>query len=172
MELKKVNQILQNTSLGQELNDEELERLIEMGKMETVNTSTILMREGESSDALIVVLEGATEVLKGINKGQPRQVAIHKEGSVLGEMGLFLHRPRKATVRTLTPCKIFVFQREILQNLRQQNDSLVAKIAINLGCVVSQKLERLNDDVVELLNSNGELLTTIESLQNSHCKFL
>ncbi len=170
MELRKVYQILQETSLGQALNNEELQRLGEIGTMKTVDTGSILMREGESSDALIVLLEGETEVLKGFSGQQPRQVAKQEAGSVLGEMGLFLQRPRKATVRTLTPCKIFMFQRETLRELREKNDSLVAKIAINLGSVVSQKLETLNENVVELLNSNEGLLTTIESLQNSHSK--
>ncbi|MDJ0601531.1 MAG: cyclic nucleotide-binding domain-containing protein [Crocosphaera sp.] len=170
MELRKVYQILQDTSLGQDLKKEELQRLAEIGTMKTVDTGTILMREGESSDALIVLLEGETEILKGFSKQQPRQVARQKTGSVVGEMGIFLQRPRKATVRTLTPCKIFVFQRDTLRELREQNDGLVAKIAINLGSVVSQKLETLNENVVELLNSNEQLLTTIESLQNSHSK--
>ncbi|MDJ0730637.1 MAG: cyclic nucleotide-binding domain-containing protein [Crocosphaera sp.] len=170
MELRKVYQILQETSLGQNLKNEELQRLAEIGTMKTVDRGTILMREGETSDALIVLLEGETEVLKGISGQQPRQVAQQKAGSVLGEMGIFLQRPRKATVRTLTPCQIFVFQRETLRELREQNDSLVAKIAINLGQVVSQKLEKLNENVVQLLNSNEDLLTTIESLHNSHSK--
>lgn len=168
MELRKVYQILQQTSLGKDLKDKELQRLAELGKMKTVDTGTILMREGENSDALVILLEGETEVLKGFSGQQPRQVARQKAGSVLGEMGLFLQRPRKATVRTLTPCQIFLFQQETLQELREQNDSLVAKIAINLGSVVSQKLETLNENVVQLLHSNEQLLTTIESLQNSN----
>lgn len=170
MELRKVYQVLQQTSLGKDLNDEELQRLAELGTMKTVDTGTILMSEGENSDALIVLLQGQTEVLKGFSEQQPRQVAKQKAGSVLGEMGLFLQRPRKATVRTLTPCQFFVFQRETLRELREQNDSLVAKIAINLGSVVSQKLETLNENVVQLLNNNEQLLTTVESLQNSRSK--
>lgn len=170
MELRKVYQILQDTSLGQDLKNEELQRLAEIGSMKTVDRGTILMQEGENSDALIVLLEGETEVLKGFSGKQPRQVAKQKTGSVLGEMGIFLQRPRKATVRTLTPCQIFVFQRETLRQLREKNDSLVAKIAINLGSVVSQKLENLNENVVQLLNDNEALLTTVESLDNSQSK--
>ncbi|MDJ0579983.1 cyclic nucleotide-binding domain-containing protein [Crocosphaera sp.] len=170
MELRKVYEILQDTSLGQDLNNEELQRLAEIGTMKTVDTGTILMREGDNSDALIVLLEGETEVLKGFSGQQPRQVAKQKKGSVLGEMGLFLQRPRKATVRTLTPCKVFVFQQGTLGELREKNDILVAKIAMNLGYVVSQKLEILNENVVDLLNNNEKLLTTIESLDNSQSK--
>ncbi|MGK7954548.1 MAG: cyclic nucleotide-binding domain-containing protein [Crocosphaera sp.] len=170
MELTKVYHILQDTSIGQDLTPTELQRLAEIGTMKTVDTGSLLIREGESSNDLIVLLEGETEVLKGFSQQQPRQIAKQKKGSVLGEMGLFLQRPRKATVRTLTPCKIFVFQRETLRELREKNDSLVAKIAINLGAVVSQKLERLNEDVIQLLNGNEQLLTTIESLQTSQSK--
>ena len=43
-----------------------------------------------------------------------------------------------------------MFQRETLRQLREKNDSLVAKIAINLGSVVSQNLENLNENVVQL----------------------
>ena len=89
MELRKVYEILQATSLRQDLNNEELQRLAEIGTMKTVDTGTILMREGENSDALIILLKGETEVLKGFSWQQPRQVAKQKKGSVLGEMGLF-----------------------------------------------------------------------------------
>ena len=89
MELRKVYQILQDTSLGQDLKNEELQRLAEIGSMKTVDRGTILMQEGENSDALIILLNGETEVLKGFAWQQPRQVAKQKKGSVLGEMGLF-----------------------------------------------------------------------------------
>lgn len=170
MELRKVYQILEETSIGKELNDQELQQLAEAGTMKRVETGTILMAEGGSSDELIVLLEGETEVLKGFSQQQPRQIAKQKTGAVLGEMGIFLQRPRKATVRTLTPCQIFVFKRDDLQKLREKNDSLVSKVAINLGQIVSKKLENLNEDVVQLLDGNNDLLTTIESLRNSHSK--
>ena len=170
MELRKVYQILEDTAIGKDLTDTELQQLAEAGAMTRVESGTILMAEGESSDELIVLLEGETEVLKGFSQQQPRQIAKQKTGSVLGEMGIFLQRPRKATVRTLTPCQIFVFKRENLQKLREKHDSLVSKVAINLGQIVSQKLERLNEDVIQLLDGNNHLLTTIESLRNSHSK--
>ena len=170
MELRKVYQILENTSIGKELTDQELQQLAEAGTMKRVEAGTILMSEGASSEELIVLLEGETEVLKGFFQQQPRQMAKQKMGSVLGEMGIFLQRPRKATVRSLTPCQIFVFKQENLQQLREQNDSLVSKVAINLGRIVSQKLETLNEDVIQLLDGNNKLLTTLESLRNSNSK--
>ncbi|MDJ0508173.1 MAG: cyclic nucleotide-binding domain-containing protein [Crocosphaera sp.] len=170
MELRKVYQILENTSIGQELTDQELQQLAEAGTMKKVEAGTVLMSEGEASEELIVLLEGETEVLKGFSQQQTRQIAKQKTGAVLGEMGIFLQRPRKATVRSLTPCQIFVFKRENLEKLREKNDSLVSKVAINLGQVVSKKLEILNEDVVQLLDGNNQLLTTIESLRNSDSK--
>ncbi len=86
MELRKIHQILQSTSIGKELTDRELQRLAEAGTMETVDANTILMRGGEISHTLIVLLEGETEVLKGFSQQKPRQVAKQKSGLVLGEI--------------------------------------------------------------------------------------
>ncbi|MGK7950502.1 MAG: cyclic nucleotide-binding domain-containing protein [Xenococcaceae cyanobacterium] len=158
---------LRETSIAKNLTDEELHRLAQVGTLEEFPTNTTLIREGEKSDVLMVLLEGETEILKTRANQEIQPVAKLNAGSVIGEMGLFLARPRKATVKTLTPCKLLVFQQKKLHELVEKGDSLVSKVAINLGRVISYKLETLNDNVIDLWADYDELLTTIETLKNS-----
>lgn len=167
MKLTNIDGILRETTLGKNLTESELHRLAEVGKWQEVAANTILMSEGDNSDALMVLLAGETEILKSTDARQMRQVTKLNSGAVLGEMGLFLARPRQATVRTLTPCQLLVFQREALHRLVEKGDSLVSKVAINLGQVVSYKLEILNNHVIYLLKDNEALLETIENLKIS-----
>lgn len=170
MVISNFSNILRETSLCKGLNEAELTRLSEAGQIQQVEAETFLMREGEDSQVLFILLQGEVEILKSDANGQQRQVATQSSGAVIGEMGLFLERSRKASVRAVTPCKLFVFKKEKLQQLINQGDSLVAKIAINLGQIVSYKLETFNDEVIKLLSQHDGLLKTIENSKNFESK--
>ncbi|MDJ0513341.1 MAG: cyclic nucleotide-binding domain-containing protein [Methyloceanibacter sp.] len=65
----------------------------------------VLLAEGTTSGHLYVLSAGEVEVLRG-----KTQVAIVDEpGALFGEMSVLLQQPHTATVRTTTPCSLYVF---------------------------------------------------------------
>jgi CRP-like cAMP-binding protein len=69
-----------------------------------VPAGTVLMHEGEASDALYVIVSGEVEV----TGGPGRQVYRRQSGpDYVGEIGLIRGIPRTATVTTLTPCRVW-----------------------------------------------------------------
>jgi CRP/FNR family cyclic AMP-dependent transcriptional regulator len=89
----------------------------EVGEGET------LLVEGETDDALLLVIDGELEVIKG----QPGiRVAEVGEGELLGDMALFGNTGRRtATVRTLRPCRLVLIEQTGLDILRVHGNNIV-----------------------------------------------
>ncbi len=66
----------------------------------------VLLREGERSGRLYVLIDGTVEVLKGdvsVN-------TVSDPGAIFGEMSLLLDAPHVATVRALEPARVHVIE--------------------------------------------------------------
>lgn len=75
------------------------------GRLAEYPAGEVLLPEGTTSGHLFVLKEGVVEVLRG-----DTQVAtVGEPGALFGEMSVLLNRPHTATVRTLTPCALYVF---------------------------------------------------------------
>ena len=76
--------------------------IVRYGKKRVYNPTENLVNEGEKSDCVYIILQGEVEILKKDNSGQMLSIAISKDGSIIGEMGVFLDMKRSATVRAKT----------------------------------------------------------------------
>jgi CRP-like cAMP-binding protein len=69
-----------------------------------VPAGEVILREGERSGALYVLIEGSVEVLKG----DVQVNTVSDPGAIFGEMSVLLDAPHVATVRTLAPSRFRV----------------------------------------------------------------
>lgn len=77
-----------------------------------------IIREGQQADAVHVILQGKVRVLgtvelDGDKKMRPGLSDLG-EGEVFGELCLFDHQPRSASVVALTDCELAVIERDAL----------------------------------------------------------
>lgn len=101
-----VVEFLRRLGLFSVLPEEELRRLVMMGEQVTKEPGEVLIREGDPGDALYVIVEGEFEIVK--LSGSSEVVIAHRgAGEVIGEMSLLDNEPRSATVRALTPGRLF-----------------------------------------------------------------
>jgi CRP/FNR family cyclic AMP-dependent transcriptional regulator len=131
---------------------------------------TIFISEGETSGRLYVLAEGTVEVLRG-----DTQVAIiGKAGSVFGEMSVLLNRPHTATVRAISPIRVFVFADA--ESFLKSNP----EIAFFLGKLLAERLNAATTYLVDLkrqfeghgnhLGMVGEVLETL--IHQQHEEFM
>ncbi len=74
------------------------------GRQETyLPASAVLIREGETTGDLYILVEGELEVLKG----DTVVAVITEPGSILGEMSVLLNQPHTATVRVSTGSTVY-----------------------------------------------------------------
>jgi CRP-like cAMP-binding protein len=112
----------------------------------------VLFREGDESDALLIILEGAVSVSrKGIELAQ---VGKH---AVLGEMTLVDEREaRSATATALEDVKLLKVPSKRVQKLLKADNVAALKVVANLAQVMSKRLAAINEKLVTTLGDKGK----------------
>jgi putative peptide zinc metalloprotease protein len=94
------------------LGTDELEQLRARGSWSRIGPGEAVITEGAAADAFYVVQSGRLEVFEGDHRVRELGAGAH-----FGEIALLLDSPRTATVRTLTPCRIFRLERSAFDDL-------------------------------------------------------
>jgi serine/threonine protein phosphatase PrpC len=107
-----------------------------------VEPDQVIMREGETSDALYAILKGHIEVERG-----GTSIRVLQAGEHFGEMALFNARPRSATVRAKTTARLLVVERARFNELLKKEPQLGIKLLWSFAQVLSLRL----DDATSML---------------------
>ncbi|MEW5742944.1 MAG: cyclic nucleotide-binding domain-containing protein [Myxococcota bacterium] len=115
----------------------------------TVDKGKTLFREGDSSDSLLVILEGEVQVTR---KG----VELAKLGrhAVLGEMSIVDGAPRSATASALSDVKLLKVPSARVQQQLKANNLSALKVVAHLAGVMSKRLSLINDKLAEALGQD------------------
>ncbi|HEY8754842.1 MAG TPA: MFS transporter [Candidatus Dormibacteraeota bacterium] len=84
-----------------------LERLALSAVEETVPAGRVIIQEGDEADDFFVLVDGETEVVAAGEAGVARTLGSLTPPNYFGEIGLLARRPRTATVRAVTECKLY-----------------------------------------------------------------
>ena len=93
----------------------------------TYEDGEIIIRQGEAGDSMYVVLDGMVEVAVAQDAESVR-LAVLGEGEFFGEMGLFEHRPRSATVRAVGQAHILTLDKKTILRKIKQDPSLALRL--------------------------------------------
>jgi CRP-like cAMP-binding protein len=85
------------------LTDEEIKELREAGRVRRWDRGTTVMTEGDTSDWVLVLLEGRVKVSSHTTSGTEVVLAVRGPGGLLGELSAIDGSPRSATVTALEP---------------------------------------------------------------------
>jgi len=89
------------------LTPEELAEITKHAVARTFRARTVLVSEGEKTDALYIIVEGKARAYVGDASGREVVLSIMGPGEYFGEIA-FDEGPRSASVITLEPCKMLV----------------------------------------------------------------
>jgi len=108
------------------------------------NGETII-RQGEIGDCMYVVQDGYVEVIANAGNHEV-QLAILGKNEFFGEMAIFEHEIRSATVRALGPTRILTVDHKNFLRRTHEDPSL----AYRLMEVMSNRVRRLSGEVTQL----------------------
>ena len=99
-----------------------------------------VLREGERSGVLYILIDGSVEILKG----DVQVNVVGDPGAVFGEMSVLLDAPHMATVRTLEPSRFYVAE-DATSFLTSD-----AEVALAIGRILARRLQAMITYLVDL----------------------
>lgn len=120
--------VVRNVPLFAGLDESELERLGRVAMRRRAERGEYIVREGESTDFLYVILTGRAKVTNSDEDGKEIILAILGPGEFFGEMGLIDERPRSADVVAQEPCELLVLGSGEFQRCWRDNFPVAKKL--------------------------------------------
>ncbi|MEO1018252.1 MAG: cyclic nucleotide-binding domain-containing protein, partial [Pseudomonadota bacterium] len=124
----------------------------------TIATGEVLFKEGEPSDRIALILEGALRVIKQVDD-EAIELGRITAGQFVGEMGVIEQRPRNATVTAESPTTVeFLSLEHFLAKISGNRD-----LAFQTLLRLCERLHRADDRLVALAQSARQNETQLEN---------
>lgn len=120
--------VLRNVALFSGLDDGELEKLSKVSGRKRAERGAFVVRAGEGTDSLYVLLAGRAKVTNTDEEGREIILAWLGPGEFFGEMGLIDGSPRSANVVAAEPCELLFLSKEAFQRCLQDNFQVAQKL--------------------------------------------
>lgn len=145
-----------------ELSPEELAVVAGYGVQKTYAKNTILVSEGDSTDAFYVLQEGQVKVFVSDERGKEVLLNVQGPGSYFGEIAIIDRAPRSASVMTVEPCRMAVVSRPEFMRCIEEHPSF----ALGLIRCLAGRVRALTDQVkgLALHDVYGRIVHTLTSL--------
>ncbi len=132
------------TPLFADLTQEQFDGLVALADTRRFGTGTVLFRQGDPGAEMYVVVEGAVQVSLELADGKAVAVGRLGVGDGFGEISLFDHQERTATVTALEPTRTLVLGHASLVDYLERQP----KVAVALLSALARRL-RASDDLIK-----------------------
>jgi len=125
-------QILKSVPLFSSFTDAQLGQLLTCVQHRSYPRNAFILRAGEETDALYIILSGRVKVLIPDEEGHEVILSMIGPHEFFGEMGLLDELPRSASVETLEACEMLRLSKAGFTNILKDNFELAMLIIRNL----------------------------------------
>ena len=126
-----------------------------MGK--TYSSGELVVRQGAPGNCMYVVQSGELEVLREEHDGSVR-LGVMKPGDLFGEMSIFEHEVRSATVRARGEARVLTVDKKTFLRRIQEDPSL----AFNLVKVMSHRIRVLTEELANRMPKTSPPLPRVD----------
>ncbi len=106
----------------------------------SVPAGEALMVQDEASDHLVFLISGQADVFASFNGAAPVRVRQYGPGTMIGEIGFLLGRPRTATVRAITACEAWTLTNTAMRRLETTRPGAVLALQRAVMARLSRRL--------------------------------
>jgi CRP-like cAMP-binding protein len=144
---------IEHIRLFEDFDRHEIEVLARYLKSYRAAAGTEIIREGETGDFMLLLIEGSMEILKLDPRGLPQRLAVVGPGKTLGEMSLIDGEPRFASCVALEPVLFGVLDRAALTRLVADEPKIGVKILMELLMLLNHRLRAVSGDLMKCLDN-------------------
>jgi hypothetical protein len=101
-----------------------LKKVAALCEIKEYSTGVTFIVEGDTGDSMYLVLEGKAQVLKA---GKPAKIIL-KPHDLIGEGSLLSGTPRSASIVSITPMKVAIFNQEVFKQILILHPSIPVKL--------------------------------------------
>jgi serine phosphatase RsbU (regulator of sigma subunit) len=161
---------LRRIQLFQSLHEKDLELILSIASIRDIPAGSVIFREGDASDRILVILQGHIDVVKSFGVEVERLVNTLGEGDFLGEMSIVSNeRRRTASAITHTGAQVLEIPVPEFDHLIQQN----AELAYELMKVMVRRLRETETTAIQdLKEKNRQLVQSLEELKNTQAQLI
>jgi CRP/FNR family transcriptional regulator, cyclic AMP receptor protein len=142
----------------QDLDDEELQKILQLTTPRSFTANATIIKEGESGDCMYIMCAGEVNITKRLtlvlDQDLPKEKRMIRlkaaDGVSFGEMALLENDTRSATVTALTDCRLLELNREDFLGFIRADTVPGCKIMLRLAQLLSRFLRKTDQDVVKL----------------------
>ncbi len=102
----------------------------------------VIIRESDGGDFMLLIIEGAVDILKKGLRGEQQHMTSVGPGMTLGEMSMIDGEPRFATCIATEPALFAVLHRDDMAKIILDQPSLGSKILVKLVSMLSARLRQ------------------------------
>lgn len=130
---------------------DDIRRLSQFMKVYRAEAGDTIIREGNTDDFMLLILEGRINIVKTDAHGERHPMASVGPGATLGEMSMIDGEPRFATCIAIDVTTFAVFARDSMVRIIMDEPQLGAKILIKLVTMLSQRLRDTSSSLLHYL---------------------
>jgi len=105
-----------------------LEELKRIGAESEMSRDSLLWRQGDSGDEVVVLMEGLFDIVRDGPEGEPVVIRTVDSGAILGEMSALDGHARSAAVRASTQCRVLRVPGEEFRALIRSRPDLLEEL--------------------------------------------
>lgn len=113
---------------------------------------TYVFREGDLGPEMYIVQEGSVEIIKEVDEGEEKQLAVLEKGDFFGEMSLLEELPRAASARAVTELRLLQINGATFDRMLQSNP----EIAVRMMRKMARRLRHADAMLREALAGSGQ----------------
>jgi len=120
--------VLRAVPMFASLGPDELQALAPMIMRRSAPRGSAVMREGDSTDCLYIIVSGRLKVMVGEADGKETILNILGPGEFFGEMGLIDDNPRSASVVAVEACELLALTKQAFRRFLVENTDLAMAV--------------------------------------------
>ncbi|MCC7060469.1 MAG: cyclic nucleotide-binding domain-containing protein [Burkholderiaceae bacterium] len=144
----RILEIIEHIRLFEDFEREEIRKLAAGLRCYRAPAGAALIREGDSGDFMVFLLDGQCEIVKNDPTGLPQRIGLAGPGKILGEMSMIDGEPRFASCIALGDTLFAMIDRDGLSRIIADDPRFGIKILLELVLLLSQRLRATSSRLV------------------------
>lgn len=140
--------LLKKVQLFEGLTNSQLQKIAGLATVQSYEGSAKIFSEGDTGDAMYVILDGKVRISKNVPGIGEEALAILEKGQYFGEMALIDERThRSADAFAHIPCQLYVIERARMEQLMFTDKDLAYVLLWTFVRTLSERLRETNDKI-------------------------